>query len=77
MYMYLKKLLSKKNVKKIMASCHLSVTEKSRIWFRKSVVQIRGSGSVPKCHGSTTLQSGDRKNIEKRRKIRRMHKNRK
>ncbi len=26
-----------------------------RIRIRKSVVRIRGSGSVPKCHGSTTL----------------------
>ncbi len=29
--------------------------EKRRIWIRKSVVRIRGSGTVPKCHGSTTL----------------------
>jgi hypothetical protein len=29
--------------------------EKSRIRKRKSVVRIRGSGSAPKSHGSTTL----------------------
>jgi hypothetical protein len=29
--------------------------EKSRIRIRKSVVRIRGSGSVLKCQGSTTL----------------------
>ncbi len=26
-----------------------------RIWIQKSVVRIRGSGSVPKCHGFTTM----------------------
>ncbi len=31
--------------------------EKSRI--RKSVVRVRGSGSVPKCHGSTRLGCED------------------
>jgi hypothetical protein len=30
--------------------------EKSRIRIRNSVVRIRGSGSVLKCHGSTTLE---------------------
>ncbi len=29
--------------------------EKSRIWIRKLVVRIRGTGFVPKCHGSSTL----------------------
>jgi hypothetical protein len=34
----------------------LSATdEESRIRIRMSVVRILGSGSVPKCHGSTTL----------------------
>jgi hypothetical protein len=34
----------------------LSATdEKNRIQIRKSVVRIRGSGSVLKCHGSTPL----------------------
>jgi hypothetical protein len=28
---------------------------RNRIRIRKSVEKIRGSGSVPKCHGSTTL----------------------
>ncbi len=31
---------------------------KNRIRIRKSVVRIRGSGSVSKCHGSTTLVKG-------------------
>ncbi len=36
--------------------CNLKATdEKSRIRLRYSVVQIHGSGSVPKCHGSTKL----------------------
>jgi hypothetical protein len=29
--------------------------EKNRIRIRNSLVQIPGSGSVPKCHGFTTL----------------------
>ncbi len=40
--------------------CILMVTDeksriRSKIRIRKSVVRIRGSGSVPICHGSTTL----------------------
>ncbi len=31
------------------------LSHRIRIRIHKSVVQIRGSGSVPKCHGSTTL----------------------
>jgi hypothetical protein len=41
--------------------CILSATdEKSKIQIRKPVVRIRGSGSVPKCHGSTARGKGDR-----------------
>ncbi len=46
-----------KNIKqKTLKENLLSVTEeKSRLRIRKSVVRIRGSGSVSNCHRSTTL----------------------
>ncbi len=33
----------------------LTKKRRIRIWLHNTVVRIRGSGSVPKCHGSTTL----------------------
>jgi hypothetical protein len=40
----------------LLASCQpLTSRIRSRIRIRKSVQQICGSGSAPKCHGSTTL----------------------
>jgi hypothetical protein len=43
----------KKNI--FFVSILSATAEKSRIRIRKSGVLIRGSGSVPKCHGSTTM----------------------
>jgi hypothetical protein len=54
--MYLQKVISEKLRKKIFFVGILKFTdEKSRIWIFKSLVRIRGSGSVSKCHGSITL----------------------
>jgi hypothetical protein len=56
MYRYIQKGISKKTCKNKYFLLVLKVTdEKSRIRIRKSVVRIRGSGSVPKGHGSTAL----------------------
>jgi hypothetical protein len=51
--MYLLKVISKNTF--IFVGILKVTDEKSRI--RKSVVRIRGSGFVPKCHGSGTLCS--------------------
>jgi hypothetical protein len=62
--MYLQKVKGKNSF--LLASCQL-MTKKSRIRIRiririrKSVVQIRGS--VPKCHGSTTLHQTISENL--------------
>ncbi len=48
------KIKQQRNFKKFIFCWILKVTdEQSRI--RKSVILIRGSGTIPKCHGSTTL----------------------
>jgi hypothetical protein len=47
--MYHQKAISKKTLK--------VTTQHNRIRIRYSEVRIRGSGSVPKCHGSATLQT--------------------
>jgi hypothetical protein len=44
--MYIQKVISKNKLKK---------KYKSRIWIHKSLVRIRESGYVLRCHGSTTL----------------------
>ncbi len=53
--LYLQKVISKKvgkNTYFLLASCQpLPVKGRIRSRIRKSVVPIRGSGSVPKCHG--------------------------
>jgi|688.fasta_scaffold1496910_1 hypothetical protein len=53
--MYLQKVKSKKRRKKHIVAIMKATEEKSRIRILNSVVRIRGSGSVPTCHGSTTL----------------------
>jgi hypothetical protein len=60
--MYLQKVIGKKTLEKIRFCCCVKVTdEKSRIpsrirtRIRYSQLQIRGAGSVPKCHGSGAL----------------------
>ncbi len=50
MEMYLQKVITKKLFVGI-----LKANEESRIWFRNSVVRIRGWGYVSKCHGPGTL----------------------
>jgi hypothetical protein len=56
MYLYLQKVISRKTRKKIVFVGVLKVNdENSRIRIHWSEARIRGSGSVPKCHGSTTL----------------------
>jgi hypothetical protein len=52
------KIYKKKNEKKlgnIFVDILKTTDKKSRIRIRDSMVRIRGSGSKPKCHGSTTL----------------------
>ncbi len=54
--MYLQKVISKTNDKKLFFVGILEVTdEKNRIRIRKSSIRIQGSGYVSKCHGSGTL----------------------
>jgi hypothetical protein len=59
--MYLQNVISKTNKKKsIFFAVILEVTDGKRrihIRIRKSSARIQGSGSVPKCHGSGTLQA--------------------
>jgi hypothetical protein len=60
--MHVEKVIS--SLKNIFFVGILNITdEKSRI--RKSVIRIRGSGSVsvPKCHGTTKLVKGDVRNL--------------
>ncbi len=55
--MCLQIVISKKTWKKkiIFVGIMKAIDDKSRIQIRKSVVRTCGSGSLPKCHGSTTL----------------------
>jgi hypothetical protein len=56
--MYFQKVIGKKTLGKKLTFCIASCpppTKRSRIRIQKSAVRIPGSGSVPKCHGSTTL----------------------
>jgi hypothetical protein len=53
--MSLKKVISRKNL--LFVGILKATYEQSRIRIRKSVVWIHGSGSVQKCHGSTTLEN--------------------
>ncbi len=54
--LYIIKQSQAKNLKKLLFFGIFNATdEKSRIRIRESVVIIRRSGSVPKCHGSTIL----------------------
>jgi hypothetical protein len=46
---------SKSNKQKTFFGIMKATDENSRIRIRKSVVRIRGFGSVPKSHGSTKL----------------------
>ncbi len=51
--MHIEKVISEKTLEKTNFLLASATDEKSRI--RKSVVRIRRSGSLPKCHESTTL----------------------
>jgi hypothetical protein len=55
--MYLQKVMSKNIFKKelLFVDIMSATDKKSRIRIRKSAVRIPGSGSMPKCHGSTPL----------------------
>jgi hypothetical protein len=55
MYMYLQKVIGKEKFDLFFVGIMSATDEKSMIRIRKSVVRIRGSRSVPKCHGSATL----------------------